>query len=223
MAITDNLRKLLLLLDVPAGSTLLEIGEANWYGEADPPIETTDLFAAAKAFYRDWFRPSRNVAIDWNGTPEALRLDLNQPIDLGEQFDVVINHGTAEHIFNIAAVFKTIHDHCEDGGLMIHDAPFTGWIDHGFYCLQPTLFFDLAHVNCYEVVRVAIHTVGGDILSVNGREHMAALALSGSMPANANLFVALRKYGCQPFRVPMQGYYAGTLSAAAVNAWENAR
>lgn len=133
----------------------------------------------------------------------------------------MINHGTAEHIFNIAQVFETIHYCCDDGGLMIHDSPFTGWIDHGFYCLQPTLFYDLAHANCYEVARVAIHSLGNpQIIEVNGRDHIAELAKWEQIPANAQLFVALRKYGEQPFRVPMQGYYARTLSEAGNRAWE---
>jgi ureidoglycolate hydrolase len=139
-------------------------------------------------------------------------------------FDVIINHGTAEHIFNIAQVLMTMHDLCADGGLMVHDAPFTGWIDHGFYCLQPTLFYDLAAANCYEIVRVAIHEIQSQtIIPLEGRDHVASLAAAGKLPNNAMLFVALRKLTDRPFKIPTQGVYAGALSAAGKQAWENLR
>lgn len=135
-----------------------------------------------------------------------LRLDLNKPIDLGEQFDVVINNGTAEHVFNIAQVFKTIHDHCAIGGLMIHDAPLLGWLDHGFYCLQPTLFYDLATVNCYEIVKVAIHEIKSQtIINIERREQLAA----AGVPDEAMLFIAFKKRFDVPFSFPMQGRYSG--------------
>ena len=259
MAITATHYRLFKSLTLPQGGSLLEIGEANWYGDLDPhelvnlawenahvdevPEETPDvvmqaasaaeggdLFAIAKAFYAATFAPSLRVAIDYNGTPDALRLDLNELKADGAafvplpEFDVVINHGTAEHIFNIANVFRTMHDACADGGLMVHDAPFTGWIDHGFYCLQPTLFYDLAAANNYEVVKVAIHTIEGQqIIPLEGRDHVGKLAAAGAIPNNSMLFVALRKYGDAPFKIPTQGYYAGKLSEAGNNAWETLR
>jgi hypothetical protein len=271
MAITATHYRLFKSLPLPQGGSLLEIGEANWYGDIEPdfPVECStlgnitgdssrrrNLFEIAKAFYAATFAPSCLVAIDYNGTPIAMRLDLNQPLpgrheasnkdcpgnnlhprdefvgfcctcptgQLDEPFDVVINHGTAEHIFNIAQVFRTMHDACADGGLMVHDAPFTGWIDHGFYCLQPTLFYDLAAANCYEVVRVAIHTIEGQqIIPLEGRDHVSKLAAAGTLPPNSMLFVALRKYGDKPFKIPTQGVYAGALSAAGKQAWERLR
>jgi hypothetical protein len=250
MAITATHYELFKSLPLPRGGSLLEIGEANWYGDMNPArmydhiegfdgfnfdgcpvasqvreaIASKNQFAICKAFYAATFAPSRLVAVDWNGTPSALRQDLNETLDLDETFDVVINHGTAEHIFNIAQVFRTIHYRCEVGGLMVHDAPFTGWIDHGFYCLHPTLFYDLAMANCYEVVKVAIHTIEGQqIIPVDGRDHVARLAAAGKIPQNAMLFVAFRKLNDAPFKVPMQGYYARTISEAGQKAWRELR
>lgn len=208
---------------LPSASSLLEIGEANWYGDVTPDFEcaSDNLFAITKAFYASLFSPSRIVSVDRNGTPDALRHDLNYALPTNELFDVVINHGTAEHVFNIAQVFQTIHDHCETGGLMIHDAPFNGWIDHGFYCLNPTLFYDLAAANNYEVLRVAIGAIGADEdITLTSRDHVHRLA--GKIPVNALLLVALRKIIDLPFRVPMQGYYAQTISEEAQAAWRKA-
>jgi hypothetical protein len=234
---------------LPHGGTLLEIGEANWYGDVDPQmlyvdcsqyhptgqesssdlpavIKSGNLFAIAKAFYAATFAPSKIVSVDLGGLPNALRQDLNAPLDLGgEQFDLVINHGTAEHIFNIAQVFRTMHDHCIDGGLMIHDAPFTGWIDHGFYTLQPTLFYDVAAANNYEIALVAVTHIDLNLtIRLESREHLIELRRDGKIPADgAMLFVVFRKLCDAPFRIPMQGYYARSLSKSGNKAWEEMR
>jgi hypothetical protein len=247
MAITATHNRLFKSLPLPQGGSLLEIGEANWYGDLDAKclynehlewntklhaaIDENDLHAIAKAFYAATFAPSRIVSIDMGGTAAARRYDLNEPVEYDEcdddpifRYDVVINHGTAEHIFNVAQVFATMHDCCREGGLMVHDAPFTGWIDHGFYCLQPTLFYDLAAANCYEVVKVAIHAIEGQqIIPLECRDHVAQLATAGKLPNNSQLFVALRKLCDKPFKIPTQGVYAGALSAAGKQAWERLR
>lgn len=234
---------------LPQGGTLLEIGEANWYGDVDPlemlgwaddsasetikhSASTGNLFSIAKAFYAALFRPSFVASIDLNGTERAIRHDLNLPLESwtisrhevhSGKFDLVINHGTAEHVFNIAQVFKTMHDHCETGGLMMHDAPFHGWIDHGFYCLQPTLFYDLAAANNYEIVRVVIGEIGGESIPVESREHVHELATAGKIPKNALLLVVFRKIVDAPFRIPAQGYYANSLSPTSNKAWKELR
>lgn len=238
MAISSTLYRLLKQLKplLPHGGTLLEIGEANWYGDIDPAeagdISGLDLnapssgFDLCKVFYRELFAPTRTVAFDFNGTEQAIRHDLNMPTGVinPEQFDVVINHGTAEHIFNIAQVFKTMHDRCEVGGLMIHEAPFTGWIDHGFYCLQPTLFYDLAAANNYEIVRMALHEIKSKhIAYIESREHVAKMAEAGEIPNNSLLFVVLRKIVDADFRLPMQGVYSQNFSAAGREAWGRLR
>ena len=157
---------------LPLGGSMLELGEANWYGDVPleqlgediyrfapeaqrkPLFEALDaqnrekgkwwLFAVADIFWKTFLQPKERVAIDFHGTESALRLDLNQTIDLSRTFDIVTNLGTAEHIFNVHQTFKTIHDHTAPKGLMIHGLPFSGWVDHGFYNFNPTFYWDLA-------------------------------------------------------------------------------
>jgi hypothetical protein len=239
---------------LPTGAALLEIGEANWYGDLDPRSLVDDIkkyvadpqrrdaliqrlstavatqgviaqFDVVKIFYEIFFSPTETVAVDFQGTPAALRLDLNGPIELGRRFDVVINHGTAEHIFNIAQVFKTMHDYTVPGGLMIHESPFTGWIDHGFYSVQPTLYFDLASRNGYEVRGMFIEGLSTkSITTITAREDVHELAKSKLIPENSTLFTVLKR-GPEdlPFQVPLQGYYARTLSETEVAAWKDLR
>lgn len=243
MAISYTHYKLLLSLKplLPQGGTLLEIGEANWYGDLDArdvftPFQLMDfadnLFGVAKVFYQSLFAPSRIVSVDMNGTEAALKYDLNQrlPVDVGhvgdrcyEAFDVSINHGTAEHVFNIAQVFRTMHDWTVDGGLMIHEAPCTGWLDHGFYLLQPTLFYDLAAANGYTIELIALEEIASrTILHLETRDSFAELAKAGRVPMNSMLFVAMRKAG-GAFKIPWQGIYGGQLSEAGKKAWSDLR
>lgn len=232
MAISATLYSLLSELKPPKGCHILELGEAEWYGDLKPvglfSVETpSNGWNIAKAFYRHWCEPSSIVSIDKTG-PNSLQLDLNRPVDINGvhgTFDVVINHGTMEHVFHTAQFLVTMHDYCCDGGLMIHDAPFTGWIDHGFYCFQPTLFYDLAACNGYEVVAMAMHEIKSRrIVRLNNRDHILQLAGSGQVPMNAMLFAAMRKRGSHPFRIPQQGFYSpGVLSAAGSAAWRTMR
>jgi len=248
MAISAPTYQLLksLKAELPHGGKLLEIGEANWYGDVEPDfliepsaimcqgrhLETVrkvlesskpDSFAICKAFYRQLFAPSITHAVDMGGTPSAIRQDLNRPLSLANKYDVVINHGTAEHVFNIAQVFKSMHDATVPGGLMIHDSPCTGWVDHGFYCLQPTLFYDLAAANGYNLRLLAFYQIAERRYRiVETREHLHAMVKEG-LPDNSCLFVAMRKQKSDQFKIPMQGYYAQTLSESGVKAWEEVR
>jgi hypothetical protein len=225
------------------GGAILELGEANWYYDIHPheligEIETyveperrgalverlrriatrRDIeaqFGVAKIFYEMYFAPSEVQAIDFDGSPSAHRLDLNAPVKLDRQFDVVINHGTAEHIFNIAQVFRTAHDYTLPGGMMIHEGPSVGWIDHGFYTLQPTLFYDLAEANGYDVVAAYIEDLAhAKIIQIGAREAFARVAAAGQMPENAMLMVIFRKGPVdRPFQVPRQHGYRGAAAS----------
>jgi hypothetical protein len=208
------------------GGSLLEIGEANWYGDLDPKAVGINprgtLFDIAKDAYQLLFAPSIVEAVDVNGTRAALKQDLNGQLNLPRQYDTIINHGTAEHVFNIGMVFKSMHDWAKCGGIMIHESPFNGWIDHGFYTLQPTLFYDLAAANEYELISLAVCEIySRTIIRVESREHFHAIA--GDVPQNAILFVVLRKTTSAPFRLPFQGYYDGRLSERGKEVWQENR
>jgi hypothetical protein len=240
---------------LPQRGAILEIGEANMYG--DVTIQNVDddickyvadparrdqllgrsaalasnrqnewvLFDQAKLFYEVFFAPAQVQAIDFNGSPIAQKLDLNHPVKLDRKFDVTFNHGTAEHVFNIAQVFRTIHEYTLSGGLMIHEGPFTGWIEHGFYNLQPTLFFDLADVNHYELVAMYVEdSTARTAQPISGRSDVYDYARADKLPANSQLFVALRKALVdRPFEIPIQGYYRGILPPAGREAWMELR
>lgn len=242
------IRELFMRGMLPQNGALLELGEANWYGDIDPLAMVHDIRAAitdplrrdalikrlsdvvarddkwagfdvVKVFYEFCFAPTELQAVDPGGTSTAHNLNLNYPIALNRRFDVVINHGTAEHIFNIAQVFATIHDYTLPGGMMIHESPLRGWIDHGFYNLQPTLFFDVAEQNQYRIIQMIVaDLVERTGLQIQSRAELQALAAAKQIPDNAQLFTIMSKSADErPFEIPMQGCYPKGLRDSATD------
>jgi hypothetical protein len=239
---------------LPRASSIIEFGEANWYGdvplttlfddinalieedeeresllarlsliEALPP-GNDKTFGLAKIYYEFIYNCKRLVSIDMGGTDAAIRHDLNLPLAMSEQFDIAINNGTAEHVFDLSQFFRTMHERTKPSGLIIHEAPFTGWIDHGFYCFQPTFFFDLAYANKYHVVLIAhCDFIGRELTQINGLADVRKLQQrEKGLEGDSNLFVIFRKGKEEtPFCPPHQGYYANRLSDEDRQAWKN--
>lgn len=100
-----------------------------------------------------------HVSIDLNAKDGALPLDLDEPLPehFDGVFDVVTNYGTAEHVNNQYQVFKTIHDSCRRGGLMIHGFPLQGtFLGHCRYYYPEEFVKKLAGYCMYNVVDTKI-------------------------------------------------------------------
>ena len=76
-------------------------------------------------------------------------IDLNYPVndEYFEKFDVILDIGTLEHVFNIPMLLRNLNFMLKKGGQVIMIAPTSNSIDHGFYSISPTLFFDSFSVN----------------------------------------------------------------------------
>ncbi len=83
--------------------------------------------------------------------------DLNHE-DLPPQhhgaYDVVMNIGTTEHVFNQYNSFKVAHEAAHVGSYMVHQLPAAGYTDHGYYMYAGRFFFELAAYNKYEITDV---------------------------------------------------------------------
>jgi hypothetical protein len=238
---------------LPKNPRVLELGESNWYGDvsidqfeqeirrlaAEPAARDRHLFQLneavaanraellyelAKIFFEAVVQVGEYSAID-PGTPGSkFRFDLNQPVPIQEQFDLTLNLGTAEHIFNVYQFFKTAHDRTETGGLMMHSSPFTGWLDHGFFNFQPTFYFDLARANGYEILSFICGKLKPfEYVQVRNHDEIPQLIKAGKIPAGSHINVVFRKAKSAEFSVPMQAYYAGALSKDSQRAWHEMR
>ena len=237
----------------PAGPSVLETGQSNWYGDVplddlaadlarinrDPADRSRlsldlaeirsasrpeKLYELAGLFFTGIVGASSYAAID-PGTPGSrYKFDLNFPVPIAESFDVVCNFGTAEHIFNIAQLFMTVHDRCKTGGLMVHSGPFTGWPDHGFYSIHPTTYFDVARENGYAIVSLICARMNPfRYLQVSSHDEMFELIKAGRIPVHSHLNVVFKKMSADEFKMPVQAYYAGALSPAAARGWSELR
>jgi hypothetical protein len=225
----------------PTNPQVLELGEQHWHGDISIELLESDIsnrvkdlvkkqelldnlnclsevkdkkknFDLAKVAYKLFLNYSTVSAIDLHGTDDAFKFDLNEPIKMEHLFDIVINCGTGEHVFNIYQFFKTIHEVTAPDGIMIHVMPFLGWTDHGFFNLQPTLYWDLAQYNNYEVVCFTYQSDANTLTEVSDRagvmDSMEALARKGNPVISSNIYLAFKKSNSsKPFQIPMQGFF----------------
>jgi hypothetical protein len=94
-------------------------------------------------------------SLDASGYEDAdIVFDMNKPktpADLVNQWDVVFDGGTIEHIFHIPNVMANIFRFLKIGGRIIHMAPSSNHMDHGFYMFSPTLFWDYYMANGFDI------------------------------------------------------------------------
>jgi len=96
---------------------------------------------------------------DYEGA--ALTHDLNQPLPSGlhEQFDVVIDSGTLEHVFNLPVAIASCMQLVKRGGTLFLSSPANNMCGHGFYQFSPELWFRLfRNVNGFTLTRLALVT-----------------------------------------------------------------
>ncbi|MBP2297943.1 hypothetical protein [Azospirillum picis] len=216
---------------LPTGDSILEFGEC----EADQRVPFTEVITAhapenrrqalldeaasmdlmtesqkrkfgAKLLYKALFNNKTYEAVDLGGE-QSHKIDLNFDCDLGKQYDICINNGTAEHVFNVLQFFTTVHKHTKLGGHMVHWTPSNGWLNHGFHQFQPTLFFDLAHANSYKIMAIVVLTPHRmmHFLTPESQENY-----STSLHRDLNICETLaifQKVEDKPFAIPFQTMY----------------
>jgi hypothetical protein len=90
-------------------------------------------------------------ASKFEGATYVFDLNYLVPESMCSQFDLIINGGTIEHIFHLPNALLNIHNMLKISGQIIHFAPTSNHVDHGFYCFSPTLFYDYYHANQYTI------------------------------------------------------------------------
>lgn len=94
------------------------------------------------------------ICLDVLGGDKVTMFDLNfdqVPDSMKEQFDIVFNYGTTEHVFNQYNSFKTIHDLTKPSGFMLHCVPMSGFHNHGLFNYNMKFFTQLGKSNYYNL------------------------------------------------------------------------
>jgi len=160
------------------GTTLSEAQVA-----AEFKLGDSNTLLATKRFYSA-VGLDEYQSVDLGDQRADFKWNLNEPMNLGRQFDVVTNFGTLEHIFNVGNFLTSMHDHVRVGGLFLHVLPTRGDYNHGFYNIHSVLYRDLAAANGYEMVdMVCVPDFGGQHGAVNKIERL------GDRPPRTSLLV----------------------------------
>ena len=136
--------------------------------------------------------------------------DLNKRLDPALKafnYDIVLDVGTAEHVFNIGQAMKNMASMVKLGGYIIHENPFCMG-NHGFYGLNPTFFADFYAVNGFELLECKLVNRQGDAYSVPPTKRFRAVG------EEMNVFAMARRVVIQTFVWPVQSKYAGLIPAA---------
>jgi hypothetical protein len=85
-----------------------------------------------------------------------LLADLNRPLPAAfdahrERYQLLVDAGNTEHIFDVPQVLRNYHALVAPGGVVIHILPSTNSVDHGFYMFSPTLFHDYYTANGWDL------------------------------------------------------------------------
>jgi SAM-dependent methyltransferase len=80
--------------------------------------------------------------------------DLNNdvPQSLHGKYDLIIDSGSSEHIFNLPKVLENYNRMLRVGGRIIHSLPSSNHVDHGFYMFSPTVFYDYYSANRWSII-----------------------------------------------------------------------
>jgi hypothetical protein len=83
-----------------------------------------------------------------------IRHDLQYPIDQKYHnfFNFIIDSGTLEHIFDVRSVMENIVKITKVGGYVLQFIPAQNMLNHGFYQISPTFFYDFYIVNGFKIV-----------------------------------------------------------------------
>jgi len=80
--------------------------------------------------------------------------DLQLPIDhkFHNFFNLIIDNGTMEHIFDVKSVMENIAKTTKVGGYVLQFNPSQNFLNHGFYQFCPTLFYDFYINNGFDII-----------------------------------------------------------------------
>ena len=110
-------------------------------------------------------------AADYQGADIVHDLNTVPPPQPHRSFDVVLDVGTLEHVFNVPTALTNVHDLLKVGGRFIALLPSSNHVDHGFYSFSPVLFADYFHANAYRVDQCYLITFDGDWFHSDYRIH----------------------------------------------------
>ncbi len=153
---------------------------------------------------------------DWD--KPVFQHDLNHPVqeDLHDRFNLVLDGGAAEHVFDVRQVMANIVAMTKVGGSVIHIASLRP--DHGFYSFSPCLFFDFYKANGFdECICYVLLIDQEDVLTEYAKPKRyfeyhygdPAAEVIGTAEEALVFFTARKREALPQLLIPTQGVYGG--------------
>jgi SAM-dependent methyltransferase len=147
---------------------------------------------------------------DFEGATIVHDLNVPVPAALWSRFDLIVDGGTLEHVFDVRQSLTNIGRMLTPGGRVVHVSPANNWVNHGFYQFSPTLFYDFYAANGFvdlrgylaehDPYRLTSHPWEFFEVGVEGR--------LGSRWGLMTVFVAQKTAQSTADRIPQQSHYA---------------
>lgn len=129
------------------------------------PTKEYDL--SPKGFAEPMFQAFNNAELlsmdksDFEGADFLHDMNFPIPSDYQEQFDLIYDGGSLEHIFNFPVAIKNEMEMVKVGGHLVLQTPTNNWSGHGFYQFSPELYFRvLSKNNGYRIKRMVVFEWG---------------------------------------------------------------
>jgi SAM-dependent methyltransferase len=114
------------------------------FGRSVTPLDEYRRMDFADIFLRDFLGASSISVLDASPYEGADTIhDMNTPIPEAwhDRYDVVIDSGSLEHIFNVPVALANLADMLKVGGTIFITTPANNQMGHGFYQFSPELMF----------------------------------------------------------------------------------
>lgn len=154
------------------------------------------------------------VSLDLNEEHGSIKHDLNEPFTdarhLGA-FDLVTDHGTNEHAFNIAETYRTMHRLSKQNGyIVISQAVYGG---NGYYNFDVPFFEGLAAANNYKILfcSYVVTTKDGHQFHIPPARELLATFDFAKMGTTVGITYVFQKLGSDEFNYPYQGTLMATM------------
>jgi len=107
---------------------------------------------------------------NWSEKEIIIDLNVEIPKEYHNKYDLIIDPGTTEHIFNLPQAMSNILKMSKIDGYIYHSTPFCE-PNHGFFSISPTLYYDFYDTNGAKVIKCTKQTqYGEDEISLHPRE-----------------------------------------------------
>lgn len=131
--------------------------------------------------------------------------DLNEPLpdELKDKYDVVLDGGTMEHVYNYPVALRNSMDAVCEGGVLILTTPTNNYCNHGFYQISPCMFMDILNkANGWQLLEISLF----EERKLNLSSRLIRIIKDGQIyPKGYDLlFVVARKLGKTPDKIIVQ-------------------